>query len=76
MEIAGSARKHGISDEDILHAASHAFRQIQNPTGEGVLLIGADYTGRLLEIVVLDLDTEDETAIHADALRPKFYRYL
>ena len=41
------------------------------------LVIGADRTGRLLEIVVLDDDPEDEPiVIHAMLLRPKFYPYL
>lgn len=75
MEIADSARKHGISDEDILHAIQFAIRQVTNPSGPGVLLIGPDTAGRLLETVVLDLDT-DPAVIHADVLRPKFRRYL
>ena len=41
------------------------------------LVIGADRTGRLLEIVVLDDDPEDEPiVIHAMLLRAKFYPYL
>jgi hypothetical protein len=40
-----------------------------------MLVIGADSTGRLLEIVVLDPD-DDPVVIHAMALRPKFYRFL
>ncbi|MGB8504016.1 hypothetical protein [Mycobacterium sp.] len=37
--------------------------------------IGADRTGRLLEVVVLD-DDGQLVAIHAMALRPKFYEHL
>lgn len=73
MEIAESARKHGISDEDILHAARNALRAV--PGAHRVLLIGADHDGRLLEIVVLDPD-DDPVVIHAQPLRPKFYPYL
>jgi hypothetical protein len=36
--------------------------------------IGADRTGRLLEVVVLD-DDGQPVAIHAMALRPKFYEH-
>ena len=43
--------------------------------GDRILVIGADTTGRLLEIVVLDPD-EAPVAIHAMPLRAKFYRYL
>lgn len=74
MEIADSARKHGISDEDIRHAVQMALRTIsQDP--DRLLVIGADRSGQLLEIVVLDPD-EDPIAIHAMRLRRKFYRYL
>jgi hypothetical protein len=41
------------------------------------LLIGADRAGRLLEVVVLDDDPDEEPlVIHAMPLRPKFHRYL
>lgn len=73
VEIADSARKHGITDQDILHAIQVPFREIQQ--GDRLLIIGADRTGRLLEIVVLDPDDEP-TVIHAMPLREKFYRYL
>lgn len=73
MEIAESARKHGISDEAILHAAQNAIAAVRQT--DRVLLIGADHEGRLLEVVVLDPD-DDPVTIHADVLRPKFYRYL
>lgn len=74
MEIADSARKHGISDDDIRHAVQMALRTIsQDP--DRLLVIGADRSGQLLEIVVLDPD-DDPIAIHAMRLRRKFYRYL
>jgi hypothetical protein len=43
--------------------------------GDRDLYIGADRTGRLLEVVVLD-DDGQQVAIHAMALRPKFYEHL
>lgn len=73
MEIADSARKHGVSDEDVLHAIRNALRAV--PGIDRLLIIGADRNGRLLEIVILDPD-DDPVVIHADALRQKFYRYL
>jgi hypothetical protein len=75
VEIADSARKHGISDEDILHA-------VRNPMGtirvleDRVFFIGADRSGDLLEIVVIDPDSDDPAVIHADVCHPKYYRYL
>lgn len=46
--------------------------------GEGRdLLIGADRSGRLLEVVILDDDPDEEPiVIHAMPLRPKFHHHL
>ena len=75
VEIADSARKHGILDEDMQHAIRHPVRVVP---GEGRdLVIGADRSGRLLEVVILDDDPEHEPiVIHAMTLRAKFHRYL
>jgi hypothetical protein len=75
VEIADSARKHGIRDEDMLHAIRHPARVVP---GDGRdLVIGADRAGRLLEVVVLDDDPDEEPiVIHAMPLRPKFDRFL
>jgi len=73
VEIADNARKHGVADEDIEHAVRNAIRVVSQ--GDRDLYIGADRTGRLLEVVVLD-DDGQPVAIHAMALRPKFYEHL
>lgn len=75
MEIADSAHKHGVADEDITHAVRNPMRLT---AGEGrALVIGPDRAGRLLEVVVLDDDPDEEPVIiHAMALRPKFRDYL
>ncbi len=73
MEIADSARKHGVVDEDIEHAVRNAIRVVSQ--GDRDLYIGADRTGRLLEVVTLD-DDGQPVAIHAMALRPAFYEHL
>ena len=77
MEITGSARKHGISDEAMLHAVRHPIRLIQQDYDgeERLLIIGADFSGRLLEMVVVPAD-EPTRIIHADVCRPKLYDYL
>jgi hypothetical protein len=75
MEIADSARKHGIRDEDIRHAIRQPLRVV--PGSGRDLVIGADRSGQLLEVVVLDDDPDEEPiVIHAMPLRPKFHRYL
>jgi len=73
VEIADDAHKHGVGDLDIEHAVRNAIRVLNQ--GDRDLYIGADRTGRLLEVVVLD-DEGQPVAIHAMTLRPKFYEHL
>ncbi len=77
MEFTDSARKHGISEEDILHAIRHPLAYCaQIYDGERrMLILGPDSSGRVLEIVVVPA-REPERVIHADVLRPKFYDRL
>lgn len=57
------------------HAVRNPLRVIP---GDGRdLIIGPDLSGRLLEVVVLDDDPDEEpVVIHAMPLRPKFHGYL
>ncbi|MGH3503959.1 MAG: hypothetical protein ACRDQA_24150 [Nocardioidaceae bacterium] len=75
MEIRRDARKHGIADTDMRHAVRHAIRT-RDLDDNKTLMIGADATGRFLEVVVADLDTDNARTIHAMELRPTFYRFL
>jgi hypothetical protein len=75
MRIGKPARNHGIADDDIEHAIRNAMRR--HDMGENLtMLIGPASHGALLEVGVLDLEGDDPVAIHAMALRPKFYRFL
>lgn len=67
MEITDDAHKHGVDDLDIEHAVRNAIRVLNQ--GDRDLYIGADRSGRLLEVVVLD-DDGQPVAIHAMTLRP------
>jgi len=73
VQIDDAARKHGIADLDMEHAVGSAIRVLSQ--GDRDLYIGADRTGRLLEVVVLD-DDGKPVVIHAMVLRPKFYDRL
>lgn len=76
MEIADSARKHGVPDEDILHAIRNVIRTIDQGH-DLTLFVGHDFAGRLLEVVIVDDDpAEEPVVIHAVALREKFRRQL
>ena len=77
MEVRRSALRHGIAVHDILHAYENAVRivEYEYEGDERLLVIGADTTGRLLELVLLPV-VEPNRIIHAAALRPKFYNFL
>lgn len=80
MEIHQAARKHGIDDDDIRHAAEHALVGYALEQGDGeprrTLLLGPDRAGNLLEIVVLELDDGTRLAIHAMRMRPSYHDLL
>jgi hypothetical protein len=69
MVILNSARKHGISEEDMLTVASEALVVLQlRDEPKKLLLLGFDTKGRALEIVT---DTGDDGVvflIHADKI--------
>ena len=77
MEVAASARKHGLSDADIRHAWAHALRfVVQDYDGqERLLVLGPARDGALLELVVVPVE-QPQRIIHADRMRPKFLDYL
>jgi hypothetical protein len=75
MRIGEPARKHGVADADMLHAARNAMRRVVLDE-DLVMLIGPASDGALLEVGVLDLDGEDPVIIHALPLRPKFHDFL
>jgi hypothetical protein len=69
--ILTSARKHGINDNDMLHAYRNPVRVFD--LDDLVMLIGADEAGRLLEIGVATGEGV-EFIVHAMAARPRFLR--
>jgi len=77
VEVTASARKHGLTDADVLHAWRNVMRTVeQDYDGETRLLaIGPALDGALLELVVVPAD-QPLRVIHADRLRPKFYDLL
>lgn len=69
--ILASARKHGVVDEDILHAYQHPIRVFR--LDDLTMLIGPDRAARLLE-VGLSSGEGVEFIVHAMPARPKFIR--
>lgn len=66
-----SARKHGISDADMLHAYRHPIRVFV--MDDLVMLVGADEAGRLLEVGVAEAEGF-EFIVHAMPARQRFLR--
>ncbi|MBB5789933.1 hypothetical protein [Jiangella mangrovi] len=71
--IAQSARKHGVSDDDMLHAYRCAIRDRDQDDGL-VMLIGPGRSGQLLEIGVVRSEF-GSSIVHAMNARPKYLRW-
>ena len=77
MEIHPSARRHGITDEDMLHAIKHSM--VVDDLSEDPdrwLVIGPDRAANILELVVVVTTEGDELIIHAMPLRPIYKKLL
>jgi len=77
VDIALSARRHGISDADIAHAWDNALRLVEYEyDGEDrLLVIGPSYSGALLELVAVPAG-KPTRIIHADLLQPNRFDFL
>ena len=73
LEIHPSARKHGIADEDIEHAVTHAMAIDDHDDAR--LYVGPARNAALLEVLTIPTVEGSELAIHAMRMRPK-YRHL
>ena len=67
--ILDSARKHGIHDDDMLHAYRHPIRVFE--LDDLTMLIGPDQAARLLEVGVAEAEGV-EFVVHAMTARPKY----
>jgi hypothetical protein len=77
VEIHSSACRHGIADDNILHAIEHSL--VVEDLGEDPdrwLVIGSDRASNLLEIVVLITADGDELISHTMLLRGAYRKLL
>jgi len=77
VEVHSSARRHGIADDDIIHAVEHSM--VVDDLGEDPdrwLVIGPDRAANLLEVIVLVTADGDEVIIHAMPLRAIYRKLL
>jgi hypothetical protein len=75
MEIHQSARKHGITDDDIEHAIAHPLvvaNLDDETTPARTLVLGPTTAGNLLEVIVLHFDDGRDMAIHAMPMRNRY----
>ena len=71
-----SARKYGVSDDDIRHAVLNAVGAVRSESRpDFVMFVGPDQNANLLEVGVLD-DEGDEYVIHAMRARPQYLTAL
>ena len=77
MKVHRSARKHGVADEDILHAIDHALAiEDIGEDPDRWLVLGPDRAINMLEVVVLITSEGTPLAIHAIPMRPIYERLL
>lgn len=77
VEIHASARRHGIVDEDMVHAVVNSLAvEDLGEDPERWLIVGPDRAANLLEIVMLVTQEGAEMIIHAMPLRPIYRRLL
>ena len=69
--ILASARKHGIADEDILHAFRNAIFEVTND--DIVMLVGPNRDGNLIEIAIIR-SKNGFLIIHAVQARKKYLK--
>ena len=70
--IATSARKHGIHDDDMIHAFNHPIL-VEDLDDGFTMFIGPNQSGNLLEVGVVD-SGEGPIVVHAMAARTKYLR--
>lgn len=66
-----SARKHGVSDDDMLHAVRHHWRAFETDDPGVTMFIGPSTTSAPLEVGVVT-DDDGIAIIHAMPARKKF----
>lgn len=70
--VVASARKHGVPDDDMLHAFNNPIRA--EDLDEGLtMLVGPDHAGNLLEVGVVESD-DGPLIVHAMPARAKYLR--
>jgi hypothetical protein len=79
VAINGSARKHGVSDDDIVHAVDQSLAEFEvgdDDPPRRWLVLGPNRAGVMVELIVLVFDDGGEMVIHAMPMRSKYEELL
>lgn len=78
MRVHKSALEHGVRERDAIRAATWSLwvEDLDDDSPSRQLRLGFDTASRLLETVVLVLDSGNELVIHAMKARPQMYDLL
>ena len=73
MDIEPSARKHGVSDNDMMHAIRNHWQAYETDDPDVTMFIGPAANASPLEVGVV-VDDAGEAIIHAQPAREKFLK--
>ena len=73
VDVEASARKHGVRDDDMLHAYRHHVIAFATDDPSVTMFVGPARDGQPLEIGVV-VDDDGEAIIHAMPARAKFLK--
>ena len=73
VDIEASARKHGVTDNDMLHALRHHWRAFETDDDAVTMFIDPSTNSEPLEVGVVT-DDEGSAVIHAMPARQKFLK--
>jgi hypothetical protein len=77
VEIHAAARRHGVADEDMLHALDNSIAvEDLDVDPNRWLVVGSDRAANLLEVIVLLTEEGTEMIIHAMPLRAVYRKLL
>lgn len=71
VDIEASARKHGVADDDMLHAFRYHWRAFETDDPDVTMFIGPSTTSTPIEVGVVT-DDDGVAIIHAMPAREKF----
>jgi hypothetical protein len=75
VRIIDGARKHGVADEDMLHAARLPLKD-WDLDDDAIIRIGPARDGLLFEIGIAGVESDEPMIFHAMKCRSRFNPYL